>query len=139
MNHNGQIENDSVSGYHLQIFQILWNRGDLLLRRKYDRCTGWKRNLRREDILRAGKWHWQAFSQDALHLQGLQILLEILVICDLAILLTIYIFISISQLKISQIFKQVYHSNFSIFIEMNTHWKFRFLVSELISKMHSLY
>lgn len=30
-------------------------------------------------------------SQDALHLQGLQILLEILVICDLAILLTSYI------------------------------------------------
>lgn len=37
MDHNGQIENDSVSGYQLQIFQILWNRGDLLLRRKYDR------------------------------------------------------------------------------------------------------
>lgn len=35
VDHNGQMENDFVSGYHLQILQILWNRGDLLLRRKY--------------------------------------------------------------------------------------------------------
>ena len=55
VDHNGPMENDLVSGYHLQILQILWNRGDLLLRRKYDRCTCWKRDLRREGILRAGK------------------------------------------------------------------------------------
>lgn len=55
VNRNGQIENDSVSDYHLQILQILWNRGNLLVRRKYDRGTGWKRKLMREGILRAGK------------------------------------------------------------------------------------
>lgn len=65
-----------------------WNKDNLLQNRRSSRCTGWRKYLKRKDIIRGIRWHWRMFSKELSHhpsLWFLQMLLElILMMSDFA-------------------------------------------------------
>lgn len=58
-----------------------WNKDNLLQNRRSSRCTGWRKYLKRKDIIRGIRWHWRMFSKELSHhpfLWFLQMLLELI-------------------------------------------------------------